>query len=485
MTSPYNPIGEILAESVSVVEGRRFWRSGIQADPLALRCHISLALLQPDEQAVVSLNHAEELLHLKGRQHPALISLYEWRAFLLDRLGCPEAAIVDLQRCPVTLRNRLRLVALYAHIGRYDAALALYDQILMQVGQEKPDKSERILREIHRGRGWIYSHRGEWAAAADALQQALGLDSGDVATAQDLGYARGRLDAQRRVRAEDDELLERFRVQSQDAVEILQKDMATRLNRLDRRIQRVRRDLLGNLKVVRRITVKLLASANTPGEQEAAFAVATDRIHEMVESLVRERNMEYYSQQIRKELPDPLIWAQLSAPSKRSLAHAELLYRENIEVVQFDFTPVLVEICRVFEQEFYEQLLHPLAHYAEGYHVAAGEQCLRVASFVWDISRPEFLSLGKIAAILDGLSKPDVSPGLLLFIQGAWGGEFCGTLDEIRQGLGRLVELRNKAAQSTRLDRPLIDAVRHLFFGNETNTGLLTHLVKGYPVYRA
>jgi tetratricopeptide (TPR) repeat protein len=81
----------------------------------------------------------------------------------LDRLAGDE-------RDPRAWEARDALGEVYAHLGRYDDALAQQDAILSATGVP-PD----IVRRAHRKRGSVLGNQGQYAAALDALAQAMAI----------------------------------------------------------------------------------------------------------------------------------------------------------------------------------------------------------------------------------------------------------------------------------------------------------------------
>lgn len=160
---------------------------------------------------------------------------------------------------------------------------------------------------------------------------------------------------------------------------------------------------------------------------------------------------------IERELRDNMLgdkaWGGLNSAARTFAASAEKLMRDHRADVAFDFSPVVVELCKAYEVQANE-LLQRLARL-----IPDAKRFVNVDGRARPINELGHLTLGELSRVL---LDYDVAEAMRLWLNRDDGNWFFGSLPVILQNLA---DTRNAAAHSTRVDRETALQIRERALG--------------------
>ncbi len=160
---------------------------------------------------------------------------------------------------------------------------------------------------------------------------------------------------------------------------------------------------------------------------------------------------------IERELRDNMLgdkaWNGLNAAARTFAASAEKLMRDHRADVAFDFSPVVIELCKAYEVQTNE-ILQALAR-----RIPEASRLVNFDGRTRPITELGHLTLGELARVL---RDPDVADPMRHWMNRDDADWFLGSLPVI---LAEVSDTRNAAAHSTRVDREVAMRIRERALG--------------------
>lgn len=178
----------------------------------------------------------------------------------------------------------------------------------------------------------------------------------------------------------------------------------------------------------------------TDGKHWAEF----DAEHSGIGSIERE---------LRENMLGDRAWAGLNPAARTFAASAEKVMRDHRADFAFDFSPVVVELCKTYEVQSNE-LLQKLAR-----RIPQPRRYFNFDGRSRDVTTLGHLTLGELARVL---SDPELTGAFMHWMNADDFKWFSGSLPVI---LKELADTRNAAAHSTRVDRDAALRIRERALG--------------------
>ncbi len=201
---------------------------------------------------------------------------------------------------------------------------------------------------------------------------------------------------------------------------------------------------------------------------------------ELIHSIVKE----YFSE---NDLPElnltlfsnefSLLIGNLEKDSLLVLKTAEYLREIVLELP--DYSPIVIEYCKIIEIEIYYKILLPLKNRLNGTTIVTANSLKKLKTFITSTENKS-IELGTFSSILESIINNNLNDNLAInLIDSISHLPFQRNAKYLVQDIFHLTRnYRNKAAHKSILTKEDMESCREFIIGNQNHTGLLSKIVK-------
>ncbi len=172
-----------------------------------------------------------------------------------------------------------------------------------------------------------------------------------------------------------------------------------------------------------------------------------------------------------------LLIGNLEKDSLLVLKTAEYLREIVLELP--DYSPIVIEYCKIIEIEIYYKILLPLKNRLNGTTIVTANSLKKLKTFITSTENKS-IELGTFSSILESIINNNLNDNLAInLIDSISHLPFQRNAKYLVQDIFHLTRnYRNKAAHKSILTKEDMESCREFIIGNQNHTGLLSKIVK-------